>query len=226
MLQVLLTLSAFGVARSSGVQLSVDCDTGSDVGTGTEAQPFRTVPQAQAALRRLRATTSTGTTAHTAATITISGLCELESTLEVGPADSNTLFLGAPGALLSGGTQITVPAASAAVVHVDLARYNFSSSSLGKLRGRGYSGGSACILLNNYEDSPAELHYRPAGHSSAAGARSCGAQEVGRMRLARWPNVEAAAPSASDVRNPIPTFSVGTQCSIPRRRAARLLPGY
>lgn len=200
MLQVLMTLAAFGAASSSGVQLKlvVDCDAGTDVGPGTEAQPFRTVQQAQAALRRLRATTSTSTIAHTAATITISGLCELESTLEVGPADSNTVFLGKPGALLSGGTQIAVPAASAAIVHVDLARYNFSSSSLGKLRGRGYSGGSACILLNNYENSPAELHYRPAGPASSAGARSFGAQEVGRMRLARWPNVEAAAPSASD----------------------------
>ena len=116
-----VTLAAYGAA--SGVRLSVDCDNGSDDGKGTASRPYRTVPRAQAALRLLR--TSTGV-----ATISITGLCELPGTLEVGPADSNTLYLGEPGAILSGGTQITVPKIGDghAVVDVDLKKYVCSYS--------------------------------------------------------------------------------------------------
>ena len=52
----------------------------------------------------------------------------------------------------------------------DLSAFNFSADSLGELRGRGYSGGSACILLGNYAQSAAALFYRPDGPSSAASA--------------------------------------------------------
>ena len=72
------------------------------------------------------------------------------------------------------------------------------TASLGRLKGRGYAGGSACILLNNFESSPAELFYRPPGSLSSAGARSSGAKEVGAMRIARFPSVAADVPSTGD----------------------------
>lgn len=82
------------------------------------------------------------------------------------------------------------------VSSIDLSHYNFTSENLGRLRGRGYSGGSACIDLNNFEPSAAELFYRPPGTTSMAGVKSSGPAEVGVMRLARYPNVGGAVPSA------------------------------
>ena len=98
-------------------------------------------------------------------------------------------------------TKLDIPGDGAALlsngaITIDLSRYNFSSANLGELRGRGYSGGSACIDLDNFEPSAAELFYRPPGPASTAGEKSSGPAEVGVMRLARFPNVGGAVPSA------------------------------
>ena len=138
------------------------------------------------------------------ATVQIKGVCELPSPLTLGPADSNTRYVGAAtGAMLSAGTRIKLPAATLGVaggtVEVDLTQYNFTSDSLGKLSGRGYSGGSACILTANYEPSAAELFYRPDGASSLAGARAYGPAQEGTMWVARAPNrALGGLPAAAD----------------------------
>ena len=143
----------------------VDCGSGSDAaGTGTRARPFRSPHQAQAAIRRARAAFTAQEVAP--ATVKVTGLCELPSPLALEAADSNVKWVGeGDGAILSGGTRIEAPASTsqAAPTAVDLRAFNFTTASLGLLKGRGYAGGSACTLLNNYESSPAELFYRPPG---------------------------------------------------------------
>ena len=178
----------------------VDCAHGSDAtGDGSAARPFRSPHRAQRALRALR---SGAADASAAATVKVSGLCELPATLALEAADSHAQWVGVgEGAILSGGTQLPATPAGAdasAPTTVDLKPLNFSSASLGTLKGRGYAGGSACILLNNYESSPAELFYRPPGPASNAGARSSGPEAVGMMRMARYPSVMGAVPSTGD----------------------------
>jgi hypothetical protein len=195
----------------------VDCDSGSDTtGRGTPALPFRSPHRAQRAIRQQRAAaTTTAAAAAATTTVKVTGLCELPTPLAFGPADSNVQWVGdGPGAILSGGTLISgartaarqppgsvgtaaAPAAPS-LQKVDLRQFNFTAETLGVYRGRGYAGGSACILLNNFEASPAELFYRPAGPSSTAGSRSSSEREVGVMRVARFPSVTGDVPSTSD----------------------------
>jgi len=73
---------------------------------------------------------------------------------------------------------------------VDLTAYNVTT---GTLRARGYSGGSACIVINNFEPSAAELFFLPGG-----GNGSQGFDPRGGMRLARYPNVAVDVPSTAD----------------------------
>jgi hypothetical protein len=184
----------------TAITLTVDCGSGSDDAAGTAAAPLRTLEQAHRLLRGAR-----GSSEKVApASVHIKGLCELAQPLELGAADSHVAYLGiGDGAILSAGTQLHSSAGGLEKSHlvprtVDLMPYNFSSSTLGQLRGRGYTGGSACILLNNLEASQAELFFRPGSAASLAGARSSGAEEVGTMRLARFPNIAGAVPSTSD----------------------------
>jgi hypothetical protein len=206
---LLCLLGADGhAAAPATTTLHVDCEAaGTRDGVGTADAPFRSVHQAQVALRALRRTAA----AEVAAVVKIQGVCELATTLTLGPADSNTRYVGAgAGAMLSAGTRIKVPterlgassgsaAAAAGAVEVDLTQYNFTTDSLGKLSGRGYSGGSACILTANYEPSAAELFYRPDGAGSAAGARAYGPAQEGTMWVARSPNrASGGLPAAAD----------------------------
>ena len=178
----------------------VDCEKGLDEATGDIGAPFLTPHRAQAAIREARAASDPG--ASDDAVVHISGVCELKDTLTLGPADSNTHYIGAAGAMLSAGTTIEVPSAAAAspAQKVDLTKFGFTSATLGELKGRGYSGGSACIDVDNFETSAAELFYRPASASSAAGAKAYGpdASTSGRMRLARFPNAADDVPAAAD----------------------------
>ena len=167
----------------------------------TSGRLFGCVGQAQAALQELRRTAAPEVAAAPA-TVQIKGVCELPRPLTLGPADSNTRYIGAStGAMLSAGTEIKVDltAAVGGSIEEDLAQYNFTSASLGRLSGRGYSGGSACILTANYEPSAAELFYRPDGLGSSAGARAYGPAQEGTMWVARTPNrASGGLPSAAD----------------------------
>ena len=200
-------------ATTTTLTFHVDCSSGIDTASGAVDAPFRSVHQAQRAIHRARRTGGGGA-ARTAAAgagrlldavVHIVGLCELPSPLTLGAADSNVRYIGSgTGATLSAGTQINIPTSATGTttstpVEVDLTKFNFSSANLGHLSGRGYSGGSACILVNNFEVSAAELFYRPAGARSAAGARAYGPAQEGMMWVARYPNRQSGGlPAASD----------------------------
>jgi hypothetical protein len=192
------------LATSSYASLSyhVDCSKGLGMAHGTAAAPFRTLQQAQYAIRAFRtaATANEPSAPPPAAVVNIKGLCELKSPLTLSAEDSHVRYIGS-AAILSGGTEIKIPSTfgSTMPVEVDLKTYNFTAVNLGKLSGRGYSGGSACILVDNFEPSAAELFFRPAGASSAAGARAYGPAQEGTMWVARFPNRAAGGlPAASD----------------------------
>jgi parallel beta-helix repeat protein len=123
--------------------------------------------------------------------------------LQFDSKDNNVVYIGeGEGAILSGGTRVeaaTTDVDDSGVINIDLSKYNFSADNLGKLKGRGYSGGSAAILLNRFESSAAELFYRPNSIRSTAGARSVSVEDMDTMRLARFPNVASdGIPSAAD----------------------------
>ena len=178
-------------------------------GTRGQGAPFRSIGRAQEEIRRLRGMSEA---AATPITVRISGLCELKDTLHlVGPSDSNVRYVGtSAGAILSGGTRIELPhnindgghmspTHRTTPINIDLKQYNMTTDTLGKLSGRGYSGGSACILINNFEKSAAELFYRAPGSQSNAGHRAYGAAQQGGMWLARFPNrASGGLPSAQD----------------------------
>ena len=196
----LLPAAAAAHELQRATEIHVDCSSsGSDAADGSRGAPLRSIHAAQRAIRSRRETEQ-GSAA--AAVVHIAGLCELPEPLVLGPADSNVRYVGGAGAILSGGTRVvhgeSATGAAGDVQRVDLSAFNFSADSLGELRGRGYSGGSACILLDNYEQSAAELFYRPDGPSSAAGARSYGPAESGTMRIARTPDRAGGTPSAAD----------------------------
>lgn len=123
------------------------------------APPFFTaVQRAQLAVRALRRNQ------RERAVVNVKGVCELAATLTLGAADSNTRFVGAPGAMLSAGVElrnIEAAAEAGAAVTVDLAKHGFSAANLGTLAMRGCAGGSACIDVQNFEPSAAELFFRP-----------------------------------------------------------------
>lgn len=148
-------LCAAAAGLSSPVH--VDCNGGSDYGLGTQASPFRSVHKAQEALRLHRTKQGVATPYR----VQITGLCELAVPLILNSnLDGNVVYSGVAGAILSGGTQIAADIHNTNTVQtVDLGKYNFTD--LGKLTGRGYSGGSACILVNNFQESAAELFFRP-----------------------------------------------------------------
>ena len=203
---LLLLSSMTSVAAATVVhEVHVDCQKGDDAALGTAAAPFATVHRAQNAVRALRRNQCEQVV------VNVKGVCELAATLTLGAADSNTRYVGAPGAMLSAGTTIPMAAAAAgadeagadeagAAVTVDLTKHGFSAANLGALKMRGYAGGSACIDVQNFEPSAAELFFRPAGAASAAGARAYGASDAasGRMRLARFPNAAPGVPAAAD----------------------------
>ena len=190
------------VNSASGTDFYVDCQNGSDSGQGSEQSPFLTLARAQQAYRAARFVNAAETV-----TVVVNGWCELAQPLVLDdPRDSGVSWLtGAAGAMLSAGTQLDVGSALAAnasgLVQVDLTAYNFTTSTLGHLSGRGYPGGSGCILVDNYELSGAELFFRPEG--SAPGIipapAAYGDDDSIIMRLARFPNRNPAAePSATD----------------------------
>ena len=194
----MLVLSLALVFGTTPTLFFVDCDAGSDAAGGTSPDaPFRSIHRAQDAIHAARV--ASGPT--DAFSVEIVGACELDRPLTLsGAADSYVTWrAGARGALLSGGA--AVPAAarttgSDGVVTVNLKALNFTTASLGVLKGRGYAGGSACILTNNYESAAAELFYRRA--DAVAGAADADAAAA-TMRVARYPNVQSSGlPSASD----------------------------
>lgn len=190
----LLLLSAAPPAVSvDEVRLYVDCAKGADVATGTERAPFRSVARAQAALSALR---RRPLRAGDGATVYIRGVCELSTPLVLN--ESGVRYVGEEGAMLSAGTRVEPSGEQGGVRTVDLGAYNFSAANLGELSGRGYSGGSACIDVDNFEPSAAELFFRADGPASAAGARSYGPEESGGMWLARYPDRAGGLPSTDD----------------------------
>jgi len=202
---VLATSLVVGCAVAE-LRYYVDCTSGSDgPGPGTSTAPFRSPVHARDAIRAARALLPTAR-----ATVFVAGLCELDAPLALGAQDSNAAWRAWPGgaaAILSGGTAIPAPpsnnnsssssssssSSAAAVVVVDLGKLGFDRASLGVLKGRGYSGGSACIRLDAFEPSAAELSFRPAG---AVAGRADGAPADAQMDLARFPN-RVPGPSAS-----------------------------
>eukprot|EP01043_Picozoa_sp_COSAG02_P005841 COSAG02_NODE_161_length_32629_cov_10.363142_9_plen_428_part_00 len=189
----------FSASATTATVYHVDCSTGSDANSGAKGRPFRSVHHAQAAIHAQRSAAG-DKSERASTTVKITGLCELLNPLVLSEADDNVHWVGnGDGAILSGGTRIEAAEDSTSSVQtVDLKPLKFTSASLGTLKGRGYTGGSACILLDNYESSPAELFYRPPGPNSIAGARSSGPEEIGTMRLARYPNIDNAVPTISD----------------------------
>jgi parallel beta-helix repeat protein len=181
------------------VHFHVDCQHGDDSATGlVRDESLRTVHAAQASVRSLR---ENDTTKPTPAVVHITGLCELKTVLQFDAKDNNVIYIGdGEGAILSAGTQLeTTHGDENGLISIDLAKYNFSADNLGKLKGRGYSGGSACILLNRFESSAAELFYRPNSTRSTASARSVSVEDMDTMRLARFPNVASGGlPSDAD----------------------------
>ena len=195
-------------STASARRLYVDCspDRSAADAAGTATEPLASVAAARDAIRLSRLAQKAP---FSPMTVMITGLCELPSSLTLDrPADSHVAYVGAgPGAILSGGTKLDVPAdavdagtnaADSAPITLDLSTYGFSAANLGRLRGKGYTGGNACIVTNNYIPTAAELTYRPGGAASVAGAAAYGPGEIGTMRLARYPNVQAAVPSKTD----------------------------
>ena len=201
MLRIIASLQLLSLCSASpaATVYYVDCASGSDVAGSGESweRAFRSLHHAQATIHAQRGSAESD---RARSTVKVTGLCELPTPLVLSAADDNVHWVGeGDGAILSGGTRIKASSEdSSSVQTVDLKPLKFTSANLGTLKGRGYTGGSACILLNNYESSAAELFYRPPGPNSIAGARSSGAEEIGTMRMARYPNVENSVPAVSD----------------------------
>jgi hypothetical protein len=215
MLTTLLTLATTAHPARRKVHFYVDCDSGLDSAPGSAAAPFRSLHRAQQAARSSsarRGSSSSGSISSTqvpppphagaaAAVVHITGLCQLPRPLTLTAADSATHFVGTQvGTIISAGTQISIPPdALSGPIEIDLRAYNLSGAALGNLSARGYSGGSACILANNWEPSAAELFFRPDGPRSRAGARAYGPAQDGTMWVARHPNRAAGGlPAATD----------------------------
>eukprot|EP00039_Didymoeca_costata_P032638 m.38652 g.38652 ORF g.38652 m.38652 type:complete len:749 (+) comp9460_c0_seq1:108-2354(+) len=166
----------------------VNCNTGDDNGSGSTSAPYKTLHRAQASIRTSRVAGIQGRR-----TVHVSGWCIFSSPLVLDtPLDSNVTWTKDAAwnsnVLLSGGTPISPKITNVSqLVSVDLGQYNFTKETLGNLTGRGYSGGSACILLNNFEESAAELFYR-AANIPTAGQAAATQDGVDTMYLARYPN--------------------------------------
>lgn len=220
-------------------EVHVDCTNGSDLhGDGSASRPFKTPEQAREHIRTLRSSANynyvdSHSGLFTLLTVNVAGWCELASTLVLdNPAlDSNVAWTGSGAdAGFSGGVQLsaadTNTANGTAITQVNLKKYNFSTSNLGKLSGRGYSGGSACIDLNNFEASAAELFYRPHKEGGAGAGAGAGdvVEDLETMRVARFPNV-AGTPATSDWLEVAHVGSVGatgTPLGVTAAVAARL----
>lgn len=166
----------------------VDCQTGSDTNSGTSSSPFLTMIHARNAIRSARAVDSNVTSATPYTVLIKSGVCEMRTPLQLTSEDSNVQWQAMEGenVLVSGGLQIPDASlgegASSGIKTFDLKILHLLANDTGVLRGRGYSGGSACILLNNFEPSAMELFYRLPPTTTAAT----------RMVLARYPNLSSS----------------------------------
>ena len=83
----------------------VDCNHGHDSSPGTAEFPFRTVAHAQRQIRQQRQ--QRPELRKQTAIVNIQGLCELDAPLSLTASDSNTRYVGSPGAILSAGTTLT-----------------------------------------------------------------------------------------------------------------------
>lgn len=177
-----LLLVLASAAGSSASTVYVSCDKkGDDNHSGSLQAPFRTLEKARMAMR-----SSMGGTVWIRG-----GVCELPTPLQLTKDDSNVRWSAYKNekVLLSGGVQIHPEKFTAAnngvngVMQIDLKTQNITD--YGTLKGRGYAGGSACILVNNFESSALELYYRPEVSSNTASAA-----QMRLMTLARYPNLK------------------------------------
>eukprot|EP00041_Stephanoeca_diplocostata_P028079 m.785671 g.785671 ORF g.785671 m.785671 type:complete len:779 (-) comp23302_c2_seq2:297-2633(-) len=173
---------------------NIDCQHGLDHNVGTLSAPFKSVRRAVEAIRAQRLQSAEQSLYaqagyFAAMDVHITGLCELDNPLRLTPPlDNNVSWIGDGNfTILSGGTQIFPQHSNVSdTIVVDLAAYNFSTSLLGTLTGRGYSGDSAAICTTAFEASAAELFYRTASGES------------GNMHLSRFPNRATESPQRSD----------------------------
>lgn len=172
------------------IDIYVDCNQGSDdiSSSGEQTQPFRTLPRAQQYYRSLRKNSMDNVIVHIKKSV-----CELANTLILEASDSFVKWSADPGTLISAGTRLQVDTSSLgdSVIEVDLHQYGFTSpSQLGQLTGRGYAGGSACIEVNNFMPSAAELFYRPSNCISGVAQSFFVDNDDAsfQMQLARYPN--------------------------------------
>eukprot|EP00912_Choanoflagellata_sp_UC4_P001331 UC4_evm1s818 len=176
-LAILILIANAHTSSASG-KFFVDCDNGDDTLSGEAPDmAFLTVHRAQAATRA---------TPQAPVTIEVSGVCELTSPLALTEIDSNKFWVAGPrGCLLSGGIRVPLSSKRSTLSPFDLSSLNFTTANIGELKGRGYAGGSGCILVDNYESAAAELFYRRA--DSIAGVADPD-PDAATMRLARYPN--------------------------------------
>ena len=181
-----------GAAAATATTYYVDCINGSDTNGGTSiVAPFHTLTHARDVIRKTRSVTDN----RNAVTVLIlAGVCELRYPLHFTEEDSHVEWSAYQGAnvLISGGLQIP-PAqimgrANSSIKTIDLrSSLHLMPNDTGVLRGRGYAGGSACILLDNFEESAMELFYRAPVDTPHASV------PIPRMMLARYPNLASRA---------------------------------
>lgn len=184
---LLVAASLYDAAHARQV-VYVSCLKGSDENPGTADAPFRTLKAARDAVRSLRQVTSLDgaevrVMSHMDDGDLDAGRCELATPLELDHRDSNVQWVSHGGSVLvSGGVRLDrasfVSSGSDGVVTIDLRSRNLTD--FGKLRGRGYAGGSGCILTQNYEPSALEMFYRDVDKTSS---------EERQMVLARYPDI-------------------------------------
>jgi hypothetical protein len=170
------------IANATGLSYYVSCDKGDDAADGTMDSPFRSLERARNAIRA-----SDRSYAQTASVFIREGVCELTAPLMLTKEDSGVLWSAYQNekVLLSGAVQLRGDLFEIqqgdGIIQVNLRAQNITQ--YGALKARGYAGGSACILLDNFEPSALELFYRPAdGVNTTVESRM--------MSLARYPNLE------------------------------------
>lgn len=157
--------------------------TGSDsTGTGSLAAPFASLHRAQAALSTARSSTAQRCTVHVHG-----GVYYLGTTLELGPAESNTEWIVAPGStvVLSGGVNVPWTKFKPSSKGPHILEADVSSTNLTTITPRGATGGPANRLF--VDGAPMTWARFP---DAPYGVPECGLKiPLGRVGLEQPPRV-------------------------------------
>jgi hypothetical protein len=215
------------------LKLQVDCQQEvSDNATGV----FASMSEARDSIRARRAAgRALGTVA-----VTVSGTCRLNSTFELEGRDADVIWTAATDTTIDGGwplvsaTKVTAPAIIALLaqsVRGRVLQASLGELDLGTMKNRPFTGGSACIRTDLYEESGMELYYddRLSEHGAV------------RMQVARWPdrdftqtrpttdnwaNISHSAPQGSPFQDPYAVSSMSVSWARGLAWAAEVAHGH